>query len=100
MAATPPPDIAEHARHVQAWLDSEAAADHARANPTATAAERFDDIRRAQYSAGLEGRTLAPSPAPVVVAVAADPTRMSASERWALMRATDQSTMKPYQPPA
>lgn len=83
MANQPPPEIAAHAAAVQAWLDNEAAADQARANPQPSAAERFDAIRTAQYSAGLEGRQLATPPAPVAVAVTRD---LTLAERWGAWR--------------
>jgi hypothetical protein len=97
MARLPPPEIAAHAAAVQQWLDSEEAVERARANPQATAAERFDQIRTAQAQAALEGRMLPAPPPPVAVAL--DPARMSTAERWEHMRAHDQSTMKPWKDP-
>jgi hypothetical protein len=96
MAGLPPPHIAAHAARVQEWLDGEEAAERARANPQPTAAQRYDAIRTAQALAMSEGRVLPVPLAPVAVEIAIDPAAMSQAERWALMRATDQSTMKPW----
>jgi hypothetical protein len=98
MANQPPPDIKEAADRVQAWLDSEEAAEREAANRGPSAVERFNDIRRAQYAAGQEGRTLAIPPAPEPAPAQPDPARMSASERWTHMRSHDQSKMPAWNP--
>lgn len=92
-----PPHVAAAKAVVQEWLDGEDAAVRAARDREPTAAQRFDAIRTQQVQAASEGRALPVAPAPVVVAAQVEPSNMSSAQRWALMRATDQSTMKPYQ---
>jgi hypothetical protein len=65
----------------------------------ASAAKRYDAIRTAQAQALKDGRVLPAPPTPVHVAVAVDPASMSVSQRWALMRSSDQSKMRPWRDP-
>jgi hypothetical protein len=100
MARLPPPEIAAHAEAVQAWLDSEEAAEREAANRGPSAAERFNAIRVAQAQAEREGRrTLPEPPAPAPMVATTDPAQMTAGERWSHMRAHDQSKMPPWKDP-
>jgi hypothetical protein len=106
MPAPPPPDVLAAAAIVERWTTEQEAAARARAHAATlsefermTPEQRFEAIRMNQAAAAREGRTLPVPSAPAPVTAAPDPARMSASERWAHMRAHDQSKMPAWRDP-
>jgi hypothetical protein len=106
MAALPPDDIVAASRIVERWVQEQEDAARVRAHQETlsdfermTPAQRIEAIRMNQAAAAREGRTLPVPQAPVRVAAAPDPARMSAAERWAHMRSHDQSKMPGWKDP-
>jgi hypothetical protein len=100
MNSEPPPDVAAAAARVQAWIDGEDAAARDAANRGPSAADRLTEMRERQFAAGQQNKPLPTPVAPQVPTPAANVAAMSQAERWELMRRTDQSTMRPWQPPS